>query len=98
MDKKLALEELEYIKNKIESNTFEGMFAYVSSKDKRGSGHRNKGEAEDYIGIVDLVFTAIYDEPNKVSQKYFFTEMYKRWRFYFERIHNAVTGDGIKYG
>ncbi len=93
MNKKLALEELEYIKKKIEEDDFDGMFAYISHRDHRGSGHWNKGDADDYIGMVDLVFQALYDEPNKPSQKYFLTEMYKRWKYYFGRIRDATAND-----
>ena len=82
-----SLRELKEIIESIEEGTFEGIIVGVcrnaGNDGDIGALKYNRGNAEQRILAVDLVFRAIYEEPNDESRNFFMQEMYKRWKYYF---------------
>jgi len=81
LERKEFLDLLKEILKEIQEGSFEGIIV-VGSGDKSFS-HAFKGEAEDRVKAVDLIFYSMSLEPSLEAKEYFLEEMYTRFKTLF---------------
>jgi len=83
------IESLKAIIKSIEDQTFEGVLFFSNAKEDSAFVKAVKGDASDRVACVDAAFMSMYEEPIEESKQWFLDSIYKRFKYYFGKTHEA---------